>query len=260
MAFKFCDAMIHDYRTRGCVVFRQILPPSLLRDLRRATARTQEVARARFGPQVQRLKVTGDSGIDLQPFREYAELPALVDAVGRLLTPRHKIDEDFSRASVLLEPSEMPWCTQWHRDIRGTPNVPDLEEFERVKYDPLFFNQINCPLYEDNCTWYVPGSHLRDDLPVEVAAAEAQLPPEGTGYEERERQCLDYARNMPEAVRLCVDAGDLAIYHPNAWHLGNYLPDRRRVTIHDIAPTPELLDWYGRWAGRAELAQQSNES
>ena len=108
MAFKFCDAMIHDYRTRGCVVFRQILPPSLLRDLRRATARTQEVARARFGPQVQRLKVTGDSGIDLQPFREYAELPALVDAVGRLLTPRHKIDEDFSRASVLLEPSEMP--------------------------------------------------------------------------------------------------------------------------------------------------------
>ena len=65
---------------------------------------------------------------------------------------------------------------------------------------------------------------------------------------------------MSEAVRLCMDAGDFAIYHPNAWHLGNYLPDRRRVTIHDLAPTPELLDWYARWARRAELAQQSNES
>ena len=247
MSFTFCDDLIHDYRIRGYVVFRQILPLSLLRDLRRATAGAQEVARGRSGPQVQRLKLTGDSGIDLRPFRDYAELPALVDAVGRVLTPRHRIGvADFYRSSVLLEPAEMPWCTVWHRDIRATHNVPDLEEFHRLKYDPLFFNQINCPLYEDNCTWYVPGSHLRDDLPAEVEAAKAPLPPAETGYEERERQCLQYAQNMPRSVRLCMDAGDFALYHPNAWHVGNYLPDRRRVTIHDFAPTPELLDWYAR--------------
>ena len=51
-----------------------------------------------------------------------------------------------------------------------------MEEFRRVNRDPLWFNQINCPLYEDNCTWFVPGSHLRDDFPAETAAAEAPLP------------------------------------------------------------------------------------
>jgi ectoine hydroxylase-related dioxygenase (phytanoyl-CoA dioxygenase family) len=162
----------------------------------------------------------------------------------------------FNRTGLLLEPAEQPWCTKWHRDIRETSNVPDVEEFRHLAHDPLWFNQINCPLYEDNCTWYVPGSYLRDDLPDEVAAAEASLPPENASYEERERKCLEYAQGMPRAVRLSMDAGDFALYHPNGWHIGNYLPDRKRVTIHDIAPTPELLDWYERWQKkRTEVAQ-----
>ncbi len=255
MAFQFCDSMIHDYRTQGYVVFRQILPPSLVKDLRRATKKAHAYAREQHGPQSQRLQPIANYDIDFRPFQDYADLPALADAISKVLTPRHKMGH-FNRTGLLLEPAEQPWCTKWHRDIRETSNVPDVEEFRHLAHDPLWFNQINCPLYEDNCTWYVPGSYLRDDLPDEVAAAEASLPPENASYEERERKCLEYAQGMPRAVRLSMDAGDFALYHPNGWHIGNYLPDRKRVTIHDIAPTPELLDWYERWQKkRTEVAQ-----
>src|SRR5436309_13673448 len=115
MAFRFCDSLIHDYRTQGCVVFRQILPSALIRDLRRATARAQEMARERSGPQAQRLQPIGDYDIDPEPFKEYAQLPELVDAVQRVLTPRHEFGKhDPAWAGLLLEPAERPWCTRWH--------------------------------------------------------------------------------------------------------------------------------------------------
>ena len=258
MGFRFCDSMIHDYRAGGCVIFRQILPPSLIRDLRRATAKAHHYARENRGPQAQRLQPIVNYDIDMKPFQDYAELPPLVDAISKVLTPGHKIaNGELKRLGLLLEPEEKPWCTAWHRDLRETSNVPDLDEFRRVNHDPLWFNQINCPLYEDNCTWYVPGSYLRDDLPDEIDAAGALLPPEDESYEERERACLEYTQAMPRSERFFMDAGDFALYHPNGWHIGNYLPGRRRVTIHDFAPSPEVLDWYDRWERkRAQPAKE----
>lgn len=249
MAFQFCESMISDYRAQGYVVFRGILPESLLRDLRRATEHAADLARQVGGPQAQRLQPIDGYDIDLTPFEDYASLPALADAIARILTPEHRIGSGgWSHTGILIEPAERPYATPWHRDLRETSNVPDIEEFRRIGCDPLWFNQINCPLYEDNCTWYVPGSQLRQfDLPRETAAAAAALPGEDAGDEAVERGCLDYARTMPGAVRLHMDAGDLAFYHPNAWHLGVYRPESRRRTIHGHAPTPELLDWYERW-------------
>ena len=260
MGFRFRDSLIQDYRTRGCAIFRQILPPSLIRDLRRATAQVHHYAREKRGPQAQRLQPIVNYNIDIKPFWDYAELPPLVDAIGQVLTPEHRIaNSGLARTGLLLEPRDKPWCTAWHRDIRETSNVPDLDEFRRLNRDPIWFNQINCPLYEDNCTWYVPGSHLRDDLPGEIDAAGTPLPPEDEPCEERERACLEYSGAMPSAERLFMDAGDFALYHPNGWHLGNYLPGRRRVTIHDFAPTPQLLDWYDRWE-RKRSRQKKEES
>ncbi|MBI2190409.1 MAG: phytanoyl-CoA dioxygenase family protein [Planctomycetes bacterium] len=253
MAFQFCDRMIHQYRSQGYVIFRQILPASLISDLRRSTARVHDLARQKSGPQAQRLQpirsCLNDS--EMKAFQDYMNLPALVDAVQNVLTARHKLGNGSAdRAGLLLEPAEMPWCTSWHRDIRESSDVPDMEEFRRVNVDPLWFNQINCPLYEDNCTWYVPGSYLRPfDLPGETEAAGA-MPhfDAAVSFEERERRGLEYCQGMPGAVRASMDAGDFMLYHPNAWHLGNYLPGRKRVTIHDWAPMPELVDWYQRWS------------
>lgn len=246
MAFTFCDSMIHDYRTQGYVVFRQIVPVSLLRDLRRVTATAQQQVRAKHGPQAQRMQPLPDYDIDLKPFQDFETLPAIVDAVSKVLTPRHIVEGQ--KIALLVEPAEKPWCTNWHRDITIESNVPDREEFRRVQHDPLFFNQINAPLYEDNCTWYVPGSYLRENLPGEQQVSESTPRfADDVTNDERERVNLDYCRSMPRAVRLSMDAGDFAMYHPNGWHIGNYLPDRKRVTIHAFAPSPELLDWYKRW-------------
>ena len=105
MGFRFCDSMIHEYRTRGCVIFRQILPPGLIRDLRRATAMAHHYARDKRGPQAQRLQPIVDYDIDIGPFRDYAELPSLVDAIGKVLTPEHKIaNSGLKRMGLLLEP------------------------------------------------------------------------------------------------------------------------------------------------------------
>ena len=252
MAFHFCDRMIHDFRCTGMVIFREILPTSLVSDLRKATVRVPQLARDKGGPRAQRLQPI-DRYLDaseLKAFHDLSALAPLIDAIKKVLSPRHLLNNgEVARLGLLIEPSDIPYATAWHRDIRETHNVPDVAEFRRITKDAEWFNQYNCPLYEDNCTWYVPGSHHRDvDLPGEVAAAAAiPDPPADMDIAARERTFLNYCAGMPGAIRAYLNPGDFMFYHPNAWHLGNYLPDRKRMTIHGFAPTPELLDWYARW-------------
>jgi len=173
-------------------------------------------------------------------------LPALCDAIARLLSPRHK-HGDLQFLGVLLEPAEHPWRTDWHRDWRDHMPAEVFEEefradWDRQVFDINYMNQINCPLYDDNCTWFVPGSHYRQqNTPGELAvvrAGKASAPATATD-EELERANLQYCQAMPGAVQLCLNAGDFAIYRPTAWHLGNYVPYRKRATLHDGAMTPE---------------------
>lgn len=254
MPFEFREEMIHQYRKEGYVIFRGILPSSLIRDLRKASVRVPELARKARGPNAQRLQPIANylTEEELKPFHDYLSLPVLVDAIHQLLSPRHDMNNyGVTRMGLLIEPSEAPGATSWHRDIRETSNVPDVEEFRRINTDPIWFNQINCPLYEDNCTWYVPGSYLRGfDLPGETAAAAATGNLDQSEYCARDRAHLEYCKAMPNAIRASMDAGDFMIYHPNGWHLGNYLPERKRVTIHHAAPTPDMVEWIVRWESK----------
>ena len=250
MSFKFCDSHISDYHALGYTVFRDILPPSLIEDLRRASDLAREIAREKKGPQVQRLQPIADYDVDRKPFQDFTDLPELRDAVSRVLTPRHQYGK-LDLLGILLEPREMPYSTEWHRDWRD--NHPGLV---RSEWDTAFaniniFNQLNCPLYEDSSTWVVPGSHLRPDLPGEVERFPDRpiLAPnlEGKTSEERERICLDYCHSMPGAVRIYLDAGDFALYRNTLWHLGNYVPYRKRATLHNIVDTPEYVTWRERF-------------
>lgn len=45
MAFTFTDQHLDQYHTQGYTVFRQILPPALLGELRRVAAKAREIAR-----------------------------------------------------------------------------------------------------------------------------------------------------------------------------------------------------------------------
>lgn len=256
MPFTLSDEHIESYHRNGFTIFQKILPDSLLADLRRVSVKALEIAREKSGGQVQRLQPVGQFDIDQQLFIEYAELPALNDAIHRVLTPRHFYgDRNF--LGILLEPRDLPWCTAWHRDWRDNiPGLP-LELWDEIFSDIRYLNQVNCALYDDHSTWVVPGSHLRRDLPREAARfpdRPIQAPQlEGKSEEERERVCLEYCQSMPGCFQVILKAGDFMLYRNCLWHLGSYVPYARRATLHDGALTPEFKEWIPKIA---ELANR----
>jgi hypothetical protein len=246
MTFTFSDQHIDDYHRNGYTVFRGIIPPHLIDDLRRVTDEARVIAREKHGPQCQRLQPVSAFEIDQQPFHDFRDLPELRDAVARVLTPQH----DFGTPhmlGVLLEPADLPYCTWWHRDWRDNVSGLNLAEWDAVMHDIDYFNQLNCALYEDDSTWVVPGSHLRRDLPAEAARfpdRPIKTPDlEGKSSAERERICLEYCQSLPGAQCLYLNAGDFALYRNSLWHLGNYVPYRKRATLHDAIDTPAFMAW-----------------
>ena len=267
--FTFSEKHITDYHTTGCTIFREILPPSLITDLRRVADRARDVAREQKGSQTQRLQPVGSFDLDLQPIRDYGELSVLNDAIQRLLTPQH-IHADPSRLGILLEPADHPWCTNWHRDWRDHMPVEVFEREFREDWDKQIFNinymnQINCALYEDPATWFVPGSHYRQaNTPGEEAARDAYDPglhrdAPTVSNEQRERDCLNYVRGMPGAFQLRLNPGDFALYRPSAWHIGNYVPYRKRATLHDFCGTPEYAAYIDERSERRKAAMARYE-
>jgi len=249
MIFTFTDAHISDYYTLGYTVFRGILPSSLVSDLRNATDHAREIARRQNGAQTQRLQPVSKYEVDQKPFQEFGQVSELRDAITRLLGANFTYGT-LDLLGVLLEPAELPWCTAWHRDWRDNMPGLKLSEWDVVQADVRLFNQLNCALYEDTATWVVPGSHLRRDLPGEVARFPMRPIPlpelEGKSSAERERLCLDYCRSMPGAVQLLLNAGDFALYRNSLWHIGNYVPYRKRATLHDAVDTVEFATWRER--------------
>ena len=249
MAFKFSEAHIADYFTHGYTVFRGILPPSLITDLRRVTDRGRELVRKEKGPQYQRFQPVSAYDIDQKPFENYRDLAELRDALARVLSPRHT-HGNLIYLGVLVEPADTPECTRWHRDWIHNSRPEIFEAVPLDIYDLNKFNQINCALFEDGATWVVPGSHFRTNLASEIQAFPGS-PPHGPNLKnlsdaDAERAGLEYCRRMPGAVQLVLNAGDLAMYRNVMWHLGNYAPYRKRATLHDSAMTPEYIEWMER--------------
>lgn len=249
MSFQFSDRHIDQYHTQGYTVFEQILPPSLIADLRRVCDQARDLARQAIGLQAQRLQPVQQYDLDQQPFIDYTELPQLNDAIAQLLSPAHRHGgPEFM--GILLEPADTPYCTPWHRDWRDNASGLPLAMWDEFFSDLRYFNQVNCALYDDSCTWVVPGSHLRRDVPGEVARfpqrpiAGPEL--EGLSYEERERACLAYCRSLSGAEQLHLIAGDFVLYRNTLWHIGNYVPYRKRATLHDAVDTDEFAAWRTR--------------
>lgn len=245
MSFQFSERHIEEYLILGYTVFRGVLPPNLISDLRRVTEVGREQARQRHGDQVHRMQPVNDYDLDLRPFENYRDLPALREAIDRLLGPQF-VYGDFRWLGVMLEPAVHPYCMAWHRDAN---ELLTADEWEHYTKHPEYGHQVNAPLYEDSCTWFVPASHNRINLPRETkfAASDGRWSAapdlEGKTYEERERICYEYCLSMPGARQLHLNAGDFAIYKPWAWHLGNYLPYRKRATLLDGVFTEKSLDW-----------------
>jgi hypothetical protein len=260
MAFEFCQSMIDEYLTRGYVIFRGIVPPSLLRDLRAQADQARGLAHELRGPQAQRIQplYRYSDRIDFKPFQDYLELPELRDAVERLLGAGfcHGTREVLG---LLVEPQDRPWNHGWHRDsvVEVPPEASD--EIVRAKlaeiwYDRTHFNQVNCALYNDSSTWYVPGSHLRQwDLPGEVQTSHRYTDRLKTMVQdlstaEAERLLLEHCRQFPGAVQTHLGPGDYMIYRNHAWHCGNYVTYQPRATLHDTVRYHVDDGWREQWA------------
>jgi ectoine hydroxylase-related dioxygenase (phytanoyl-CoA dioxygenase family) len=245
MSFTLTDQHISEYHSQGCTIFRKIVPSSLIADLRRAVEPGREQAYIDGGPSVQRFQPVSTAPVDQKPFRDFAELAVLNDAVHAVLSPRH-VAMNVNTCGVLMEPREQSWCIQWHRDWRDNTGV-DKKYWRDRKMDIDLFNQMNCPLYSDDCTWVVPGSHLREDTPGEMSAF-PHYPPrspelEGLVDPERELASIAYCRRMPGAMQFILEPGDYALYRNSLWHIGNYVPYRKRATLHDYVDTPAFKHW-----------------
>ncbi|MGB1716725.1 MAG: hypothetical protein ACPHSD_02655 [Candidatus Latescibacterota bacterium] len=264
------SAEIDQYLARGYWIFRGIVPPTLLRDLRRQADVARALAHELNGPQTQRIQPLDQYGddIDLQPFRDYVELSALRDAIEGLLGPGYT-HAHLHIMGLLVEPAEHPWHCGWHRDgvveVPPEARTPELAaEMNEFWHDLRVFNQVNCALYADSCTWFVPGSHLRSfDVSGEVQSAgvEAmQTPPAGLSDVEAERFYLQHCLDMPGAIPIHLNAGDFLLYRNLAWHTGLYLPYQPRATIHDIVSHPQGGDVTARWREAQKRARANWEA
>ncbi|MCE9592027.1 MAG: hypothetical protein K8S99_16080 [Planctomycetes bacterium] len=258
MAFRFEERMLHEYLVNGYTVFRGAIPDSLLGELRREGDKARALAHELHGPRAQRLGSVAryPDRINQKPFQDYRELASLRDAVHKLLGPNHKHAHE-ANLGILVEPLDRPWTLGWHRDavVEVPPEAYDeglRAKLAEVWNDLRYFNQVNCALYAESCTWFVPGSHLRQhDMPGErqsVGDETFTARIEAMGCEEAERACLEHCRNFPGAQPMHLNGGDYLIYRHLGWHNGNYIPYQPRATIHDgvfyYGPGNE---WWATW-------------
>ena len=156
-------------------------------------------------------------------FREHPEyLRDLLDTIAEpvaIRTLEQILGDDplFSQAAMFINPPGRTRPGNWHRDCQYQT---EGEEAERAavqdEADPPREVHLNIPLLSTRHTWVVPGSHLRWDTP-----------------EERDiRLHHSTTKELPGAVRLELEPGDLAFFHVNSLHRGTYHKDMLRRTLN----------------------------
>ena len=236
MPFHYEEPLRDDYHSAGLVVLRDLIPSALLVDLRRESDIARVVARKRFGAQCQRLQpVYAFEEVDPKPFRAFLALDGLRATVEGILGNGH---ESTDNMGILLEPAELAWATNWHRDWGHHVQDLDMDRFYAVASNHRVFNQLNAALWDDDSLWVVPGSHDRPDTPGEAGAFD-RIPAPGPELREemtpteREAALDAYVTQMPGATQVRLGVGDVAFYRASGWHLGRYRTDAPRATLHD---------------------------
>src|SRR5438128_2065583 len=102
MVFKYSEQHRDEYVNAGYTVLRELIPSSLLADLRHETDTARMIARQKYGAQAQRLQpVYAYEELDSRKFRDFLDLPGLRESVRAILGPDHGTTEIMG---VLLEP------------------------------------------------------------------------------------------------------------------------------------------------------------
>jgi hypothetical protein len=265
MAFEITSRHIADFHRDGFVIFRDLLPGSLIKDLRAQAETALKLARER-SPQAQRLQpLASYPAIDMKPFDDYHALPNLQKGLDALFGEAFggKVDTHATRAvmGILFEPRDTAWCTAWHRDWRDNIRGLKTQEWRKIMQDLRYFNQVNLALYGDECTWVVPSSHVRDDTPEEFNRFPARPidGPDLTGLDpvQAELRCMEYTTSLAGAVQARLNPGDYLLYRNSLWHIGNYVPYKKRATIHDGIFSAEFEAFFKNPPMKPKLADGS---
>eukprot|EP01051_Picozoa_sp_SAG22_P009555 SAG22_NODE_803_length_7098_cov_2.856408_7_plen_406_part_01 len=113
----------------------------------------------------------------------------------------------------------VPYETEWHHD------QPVPFSLARARVTAGHQVQMNAPLLcTDRHLQIVPGSQCRAETAAELAAAR-RAP-------DNPRAAGETVPEMPGALTLVLEPGDLALYNPNLWHRGLNPHGQPRWTMH----------------------------
>ena len=113
---------------------------------------------------------------------------------------------------MLASGGEKPYTQQWHRDLC---RPGDAEETAYLRRHEGTFVQFNAPLVAgDRFLNIVPESHRRASTTAEIEASRSEL------------------GQMPNALVVELEPGDIAYYNANLWHRGWNPEGHKRWTMH----------------------------
>ena len=105
-----------------------------------------------------------------------------------------------------------PYTQQWHRDLC---RPGDAEETAYLRRHEGRFVQFNAPLVPgDRFLQIVPESHRRASTAAEIEASRSE------------------SGEMPNALVVELEPGDIAYYNANLWHRGWNPEGHKRWTMH----------------------------
>jgi hypothetical protein len=155
----------------------------------------------------------------------------LLDIAARLLDTREE-NMQLELFNLLIEPEDHAFALGWHRDdVR--PDVSQAEERVRLAA-PTYGVQWNACLYDDDCLFIVPGTHVRLRNQAEIKANQQTPPSARPIHAAHDNLDLDGAWDIdpPSTLRVQLKAGQTVFYSQRILHRASYLPSRTRATLH----------------------------
>ncbi len=255
---------------QGYVMVKDVLPPALIDECRRAYGPLKQLARAEYGWQAQRYQpLSRAPGFDselLTRVRSYTTNAMLEkvfppgytfcnpDTCGVLINPG-PVDADS-------EQKPCDYAMPLHRDWFNQKPHADVLHLTQNWLNPLCWYQFNLALYEDHSLFVQSGSHQYVDLVIEASRSQRPRYIQASNVSDpgfvddywKDRSRSGYS----EQVELA--AGDMVVYHSGIVHGSGNWVDRPRLTLHDFCNTPEFEKFRSHqmeaWAaGRESTAQ-----
>ncbi|KZS95274.1 hypothetical protein SISNIDRAFT_452631 [Sistotremastrum niveocremeum HHB9708] len=220
------------YLEDGYVILRNLVSEQEMKDLTEACTRAEVLVREAgwpfrrsVGKQFPPYSDEPDSwGIQhvMHPalgepaFARWYSSDAICDVAKELLGCSEE-DLQMELFNILINPERHDFALRWHRD--------DVKEDASESEEVVALNvsqygiQWNTALYDDDCLFVVPGSHIMPRTAAQRVQSLSLDPPKDP-------------LAMPGAIKVALKAGETVFYNQNILHCATYSPSKKRATLH----------------------------